>query len=108
MSKKDLKKGAEVVVIAGKEKGKRGEILEVLPPKRRKTKAGLLRPSSATAAVRVIVAGVNIAKHHEKKQGNQEAGINEREAALDSAKVALVAGYKGKLSTTEKTEKPAQ
>jgi large subunit ribosomal protein L24 len=106
MSKTNLKKDVEVVIIAGKDKGKRGKVLEVLPPKARKTKAGRIRPS--TAALRVVVEGVNIAKHHEKKQGNQEAGINEREAPLDASKVAIAASYKGKVSTDSTSTGKAQ
>lgn len=91
MSKKDLKKGDEVVVIAGSQKGKRGKVLEVLPPKRRKTKAGRLRPT--TGALRILVEGVNIVKHHEKKQGAEEAGIHESEAPLTRDKIVLAAQY---------------
>ncbi|MDR0535990.1 MAG: 50S ribosomal protein L24 [Puniceicoccales bacterium] len=95
MSKNIIKKGDEVVVISGKNKGRSGEVLEVLPAKVAKTKAGLPRPRTSTGP-RYLVAGINLVKHHDKKQGNDEAGIHEREAPLPRAKLALLATYKGK------------
>lgn len=95
MSKTAIKKGDTVIVTSGKNKGQTGEVLEVLPSKFDKTKAGRPRPRTATGA-RLIIAGVNIAKHHDKKQGNEEAGIHEKEAPLLRSKVALLATYKGK------------
>jgi len=91
MSKKDFKKGAEVVVIAGSEKGKRGKITSILPPKKFRTKAGRILPT--TDATRVVVEGVNIAKRHQKKQGNQEAAIVEKEAPIDRSNLVLASEY---------------
>ncbi|MDR2845315.1 MAG: 50S ribosomal protein L24 [Puniceicoccales bacterium] len=95
MSKTDIKKGDKVIVISGKNKGQTGDVLEVLPSKSDRTKAGLPRPRTATG-IRFLIAGVNIAKHHDKKQGNEEAGIHEKEAPLPRNKIALLATYKGK------------
>lgn len=69
--KMHVRKGDEVVIIAGKDKGKRGKILQVLP------KEG-----------RVIVEGVNMIKRHTRPtQANPQGGIVEREAPLHSSNV---------------------
>ncbi|HEX2049097.1 MAG TPA: 50S ribosomal protein L24 [Actinomycetota bacterium] len=72
-----IKKGDEVEVIAGKDVGARGRVLEVVP------KRG-----------RVIVEGVNRVTRHEKirmnRRGGQEGGIEHKEAAIDASNVALV------------------
>ncbi len=69
-----IKKGDEVVVIAGKSKGKRGAVLRVLPTDER-----------------VVVAGVNVIKKHVKPNPNKgvEGGIIEREASLHVSNVAI-------------------
>jgi large subunit ribosomal protein L24 len=73
-----LKKGDTVVVIAGKDKGKEGEIAQVLP-----------------TANKVIVTGVNTAKKHQKpRRANQQAGIIDRDMPVDASNVMLV--HKGK------------
>ncbi len=72
-----IKKGDQVAVIAGKDLGAQGRVLEVLPRKRR-----------------VIVEGVNRVTRHEKvrmnRRGGQEGGIEHKEAAIDMSNVALV------------------
>jgi large subunit ribosomal protein L24 len=66
-----IKKGDEVVVIAGDHKGSKGKILQVLRDKNR-----------------VIVEGVNMIKKHEKKtQDNPQGAIVEREASLHFSNV---------------------
>ena len=73
-----LKKGDEVVVIAGKDKGREGTVITVLP-----------------AANKVIVSGVNTAKRHTKaRKANQQGGIVERDMPVDASNVMLV--HKGK------------
>ncbi len=69
-----IKKGDTVYVLSGNDKGKRGEVLEVIP----KTE-------------KVIVKGVNIRKRHVKprKQG-EEGGIIPVECAIHSSKVNVV------------------
>ena len=76
-----IRKGDEVEVIAGKDRGKRGTVQEVHPDERR-----------------VVVAGVNIAKRHRKPnpQRNIKGGIVEQPAAMDLAKVMLVCPHCGK------------
>lgn len=68
---KKLKKGVEVVVIAGDHKGSKGKILEVLRDKNR-----------------VLVEGVNLVKKHERKtQDNPQGSIVEREASIHISNV---------------------
>ena len=73
MSKK-IKKGDEVVVIAGDHKGNKGKILEVIRTKNR-----------------VLVEGVNLVKKHERKtQENPQGAIVEREASLHLSNVKKI------------------
>jgi large subunit ribosomal protein L24 len=73
-----LKKGDTVVVITGKDKGKQGEVMTVLP-----------------AANKVIVSGVNMASKHQKpRRANQQAGIIDRDMPIHVSNVMLV--HKGK------------
>jgi large subunit ribosomal protein L24 len=73
----NIKKGDEVTVIAGKDLGARGRVLQVLPKKRR-----------------IIVEGINRVTRHEKirlnRRGSQEGGITHKEIAIDLSNVALV------------------
>jgi large subunit ribosomal protein L24 len=69
---KRIRKGDEVIVIAGKNKGQRGEVLRVLDD-------------------RVVVQNVNLVKRHTKPNpnANQPGGIIEREASIDASNVML-------------------
>ena len=70
----DLRKGDKVIVIAGKDKGKTGEIQKVDP----KTN-------------RVVVEGVNLRKKHKKPtQNNPEGSIVEIYAPIDASNVMIV------------------
>jgi len=70
-----VRKNDRVIVIAGKDKGKVGRVLRVLPE-----------------TSRVVVEGINKIKRHTKpNQQDRTGGIVEREAALHSSNVALVA-----------------
>lgn len=68
-----IKKGDEVIVIAGKDKGKRGSVLRVLDEER------------------LIVENINIIKRHTKPnpQAGVAGGIIEREAAIQTSNVML-------------------
>jgi len=68
-----IKKGDEVIVIAGKDKGRRGEVLRV------------------TDDGKVVVTNINIAKKHQKPNPNMNipGGIIEREMPLDASNVML-------------------
>ena len=67
-----IKKGDKVVVLAGRDKGKSGEVLSVL------------RTQS-----RVLVQGVNMMKRHTRPTAGQPGGIIEKEAPLALSKVAI-------------------
>lgn len=67
-----LKKGDKVVVLAGRDKGKRGEILKVIP------KQG-----------RAIVSGVNQVKKHNRPGPQGPGGIDTIEAAIDLSNLAV-------------------
>jgi large subunit ribosomal protein L24 len=73
MPKLKIKKGDKVVVIAGKDKGKTGEVLKVLPTE-----------------ARVIVQGVNVVKRHTRPAMGNPGGIVEKEAALHVSNVAHI------------------
>ena len=68
-----LKSNDEVIVITGKDKGKRGTILRLINDRK------------------VIVSGVNMVKRHTKPNPNmgQPGGILEREAAIDISNIAI-------------------
>ena len=68
-----IKKGDKVVVISGRDKGKSGEVLRVLP-----------------ADERVVVQGVNIIKRHTRPSAGNAGGIVEKEAAIHISNVAHV------------------
>ncbi len=75
MPKFHVKRGDEVVVLAGKEKGKRGKIIAVLPKKSR-----------------VIVEGLQmIKKHTRKNQQNPNGAIVEREGSIHISNVKKAA-----------------
>lgn len=67
-----LRKGDQVVVLAGRDKGKTGEIVEVLREDNR-----------------VKVRGVNMVKRHQRQTQTQPGGIIEKEAALHISNVAI-------------------
>lgn len=70
----DLRKGDKVVVIAGKDKGKTGDIQKVLP-----------------RTNRVVVEGVNLRKKHKKPtQNNPEGSIVEVYAPIDASNVMIL------------------
>lgn len=77
MAKTHVKRGDEVVVIAGTARGTRGKVITVLPGKNR-----------------VIVEGVKmIKKHTRKNQQNPEGAIVEREGTVHLSNVMLAASY---------------
>lgn len=73
MSKMKIKKGDKVIVIAGNDKGKTGEVTKALP------KEG-----------KVVVQGVNLVKRHTKPSQTNPGGIVTKEAAIQVSNVAIV------------------
>jgi large subunit ribosomal protein L24 len=79
--KTPVRKNDEVIVIGGKDRGKRGRVLQVLPEKNR-----------------VLVEGVNVIKRHTRAnpQKNIKGGIVEREAAIHASNVMPIDPDSGK------------
>ena len=67
-----IKTGDKVVVLAGRDKGKTGEVMKVIPEDDK-----------------VIVGGVNMVKRHTRPTQTDPGGIKEKEAALHVSNVAL-------------------
>ena len=72
-NKLKIRKGDRVKVIAGRSKGKIGDVLRV-----------------NAADQRVVVSGVNVIKRHTKPSRSEQGGIIEREAAIHVSNVALL------------------
>ncbi len=68
-----IRKGDTVVVIAGRDKGKKGEVLKVMPKENR-----------------AIVKGVNMVKKHQKPAPGVEGGIISKEAPIHLSNLAHV------------------
>jgi large subunit ribosomal protein L24 len=68
-----IRKGDRVMVISGRDKGKRGEVLRVFPEDER-----------------VLVSGVNMIKRHQRQTMTQQAGIVSKEAPIHQSKIAHV------------------
>jgi len=73
MAKFKIKKGDQVIVVAGSDKGKQGEVLRVL-----------------RAEQRVLVQGVNLVKRHTRPSPGQPGGIIEKESPVHISNVAHV------------------
>jgi len=79
-----VKTGDEVLIITGKDKGKRGKIKQAIP----KTN-------------RVVIEGLNMMKRHMKQRGaGKPSGIIELEAPLQSSNVMLICPHCGRAART--------
>ena len=67
-----IKKGDKVVVLAGRDKGKSGEVIQVMPSEER-----------------ALVRGVNMVQRHQKPQGVNEGGIISKEAPIHLSNLAI-------------------
>jgi large subunit ribosomal protein L24 len=67
-----IRKGDKVVVLAGRDKGKTGEVLRVFPDEGR-----------------VVVQGVNIVVRHQRQTAQQEGGLIRKEATIHLSNLAL-------------------
>ncbi|MEF2551428.1 50S ribosomal protein L24 [Aurantimonas sp. A2-1-M11] len=74
-----IRKGDTVVVLAGKDKGRSGEVIKVMP------KDG-----------RALVRGINMIKRHQRQTASQEAGIINKEAAIQLSNLAVADPKDGK------------
>jgi large subunit ribosomal protein L24 len=73
MHKLKIKKGDKIQVVTGKNKGKVGDVIKVLP-----------------AENRVIVSGVNLAKKHTKPSQTSEGGIIQKELTIHVSNVSHI------------------
>jgi large subunit ribosomal protein L24 len=69
-----IKKGDNVVVLTGKDKGRTGEVVQVMPKEDR-----------------AVVRGINMVKRHQRQTQTQEAGIINKEASIHLSNIAIVA-----------------
>jgi len=67
-----IKKGDKVVVLAGKDKGKTGQVLQVIPTE-----------------TRAVVQGINLVRRHTKQTASKDAGIYTREAPIHLSNLAV-------------------
>lgn len=74
-----IKKGDKVVVLAGRDKGKTGEVLQVMPKD-----------------ARAVVRGVNMVKKHTKQSQTSEGGIISKEATINLSNIAVADPKDGK------------
>jgi large subunit ribosomal protein L24 len=72
MSAAKIKKGDQVIVLAGRDKGKKGEVFQVMP------RDG-----------RALVRGVNVVRKHQRQTAQQEGGIIAKEAPIHVSNLAL-------------------
>lgn len=74
-----IKKGDKVVVLTGRDKGKSGEVVQVMPTEER-----------------ALVRGVNLVKRHQRQTGTTEGGIISKEAPLHLSNLAYADPKDGK------------
>ena len=68
-----IRKGDEVIVISGRDKGKKGNVLKVIPDNDR-----------------VLVQGIHMAKRHQQQTQTQQGGIIEKETTIHVSNLALI------------------
>ena len=74
-----IKKGDKVVVLAGRDRGRTGEVVQVIPTEER-----------------ALVRGVNLVKRHQRQTTNQEGGIIQKEAPIHLSNLAVADPKDGK------------
>jgi len=72
MPSQKIKKGDHVIVLAGRDKGKHGEVIAVHPKENR-----------------ALVRGVNMVRRHQKQTATQESGIISKEAPIQLSNLAI-------------------
>lgn len=78
-NKLKIKKDDEVIVLTGKDKGRKGKVIKVIPEDRR-----------------VIVSGINMVKRHERPSAAGAGGITTKEASIHVSNVAIADPKDGK------------
>ena len=79
MASLKIKKGDKVIVLTGRDKGKRGEVIQVRPKENR-----------------AIVRGVNVVRRHQRQTASQEGGIVSKEAPIQISNLAIEDPVDGK------------
>lgn len=74
-----IKKGDRVIVLAGKDKGRSGEVIKIMP-----------------AEGRAMVRGINIVTRHQKQSAGQEGGLVRKEASIHLSNIAVEDRSSGK------------
>ena len=74
-----IKKGDKVVVLTGRDNGRSGEVVQVIPTENR-----------------AVVRGVNMVKRHTRQSGTQEGGIISKEAPIQLSNIAIADPKDGK------------
>ncbi|MGC6511255.1 MAG: 50S ribosomal protein L24 [Parvibaculales bacterium] len=74
-----IKKGDKVIVLAGRDKGKAGEVLGIFPDENK-----------------ALVQGVNIVRRHQRQTAQTEGGIIARESKIDLSSIAIADPKDGK------------
>jgi large subunit ribosomal protein L24 len=74
-----IKKGDKVVVLAGRDRGRSGEVIRMFP-----------------AEQRALVRGINMVKRHQKQSARSEGGIISKEATIHLSNVAIADPKDGK------------
>ena len=74
-----IRKGDKVVILTGKDKGRSGEVLVVMPKEDR-----------------AVVRGINVVKRHQRQSASQEAGIITKEAPIHLSNLAIADPKDGK------------
>ena len=74
-----IKKGDKVVVLTGRDKGRSGEVIRIMPKENR-----------------AMVRGINIIKRHQRQTAKEEGGIIRREGTIHLSNLALADPHDGK------------
>jgi large subunit ribosomal protein L24 len=74
-----IRKGDRVVVIAGKDKGRTGEVIRVIP-----------------AEERAVIRGINVARRHQRQTARDQGGIVSKEMPIHLSNIAIAAPSDGK------------
>jgi large subunit ribosomal protein L24 len=72
MASLKIKKGDRVIVLAGRDKGKQGEVIRVMPRENR-----------------ALVRGVNIVRRHQRQTAAQQGGMIAKEGPIDLSNLAI-------------------